>query len=128
MEGTKQLIWLQCFIQELGIDQSQPMSLHSDNLSAITLSQDATYYTCTKHINVAYHFICEKVASHEAMLTYVPMKENIADILMKRLELPQHHYLMGKLGFGARDFLLRRSVSNCTNNDDKSLTAKPAHT
>ena len=79
-EGAKQLIWLWRFIQELGIDQSQLMSLHSDNLGAITLSQDVTYHACTKHIKVAYHFIREKVASHEAALTYIPTKENIVDI------------------------------------------------
>ena len=84
-KGAKQLIWLWCFIWELGIDQSQLTSLHSNNLGAITLSQDVTYHVCTKHINDTYHFIHEKVASHEAALTYVPMKENIADILMKRL-------------------------------------------
>ena len=88
-EGAKQLIWLWCFIRELGIDQSQLMSLRSNNLGTITLSQDATYHTHTKHINVAYHFICEKVASHEAVLTYVPMKDNIVDILTKGLELHQ---------------------------------------
>ena len=79
-EGTKQLIWLWHFIQELGIDQSQPMSLCSDNLGAIMLSQDVTYHARTKHINAVYYFICEKVASHEAVLTYIPMKENIADL------------------------------------------------
>ena len=38
-EGAKQLIWLRCFIWELGIDQSQLTSLHSNNLGAITLSR-----------------------------------------------------------------------------------------
>ena len=127
-KGAKQLIWLWCFIWELGIDQSQPISLHSDNLGAITLSQDATYHTCTKHINVAYHFICEKVASHKAALTYVPMKENIVNILMKGLKLHQHCYLMGKLGFGVRDFSLRGSVGNHINNDYKSPTGELAST
>ena len=63
------------------------MSLRSDNLGAIMLSQDVTYHMHTKHINVAYHFIHQKVASHKAALTYVPTKENIADILMKGLKL-----------------------------------------
>ena len=40
------------------------------------------------------------------------MKENAADILTKGLELHQHWYLMGKLGFGERNFSLRGSVSN----------------
>ena len=125
-KGAKQLIWLWCFIQELGIDQSQPTSLCSNNLGAITLSQDATYHACTKHINVAYHFIREKVASHEAALSYVPTKDNIADILTKGLKLHQHHYLMGKLGFGIRNFSLRGSAGN--NINYQSPTAEPAST
>ena len=127
-EGAKQLIWLQRFIWELGIDQSQLVSLRSDNLGTIMLSKDVTYHTCTKHINVTYHFSHEKVASHEAALTYIPMWENIADILMKGLDLHQHHYLMGKLGFGVRNFPLRGSVGNNINNDYQSPTAEPAST
>ena len=48
----------QHFIWELSIDQSQLTLLCSDNLSAITLSQDVTYHAHTKHINVTYHFNC----------------------------------------------------------------------
>ena len=127
-EGAKQLIWLWRFIRELSIDKSQPTSLCSDNLGTIMLSQDVTYHMRTKHINDAYHFIHEKVASHEAALTYIPMKDNIADILTKGLELHQHHYLMGKLGFGIRNFSLRGSVGNNINNDYQSPTAKLAST
>ena len=127
-KGAKQLIWLQHFIRELGIDQSQPMSLRSDNLGTITLSQDATYHKSTKHINIAYHFIHEKVASYEAVLTYVPMKDNIVDILPIGLELHQHCYLMGKLGFGIRNFLLRGSVGNNINNHYQSPTTELAST
>ena len=127
-EGTKQLIWLWCFIWELSIYQSQPTSLRSDNLGAIMLSQDVTYHAHTKHINVAYHFICEKVASHEAALTYVPMKDNIVDILTKGLKLHQHCYLMEELGFGIRNFSLRGSVGNNINNDYQSPTIEPAST
>jgi hypothetical protein len=112
-EGAKKLIWLRRFIQELGIDQTQPTSLRSDNLGAITLSHDATYHARTKHINVAYHFIREKVASHEATLTYVHTKENTADILTKGLDVQQHRYLMGKLGMEVEgDSSLRGSVGN----------------
>jgi hypothetical protein len=110
-EGAKQLIPLRWFIQELGIDQTQPTSLRSDNLGTITLSHDTTYHTHTKHINIAYHFIREKVASHEASLTYVHMKENTAD-MTKGLDVQQHKYLMGKLGMAEGDFSLRGCVSN----------------
>jgi hypothetical protein len=67
----------------------------------------------TKHINVAYHFICEKVASHEATLTYVHRKENTAEILTKGLDVQQHRYIMGKLGMEVEgDSSLRGSVGN----------------
>ena len=92
------------------------------------LSQDVTYHIHTKHINVTYHFICEKVASHEAALTYIPMKDNIVDILTKGLELHQHCYLMGKLGFGVRNFSLRGSVGNNINNHYQSPTTELAST
>ena len=45
------------------------------------LSQDHMH---TKHINVTYHFIHEKVASHKAALTYIPTKDNIADQYIKQ--------------------------------------------
>jgi hypothetical protein len=99
-EGAKQLVWLRRFLHNLNLDQSKPTSIRSDNLSAITISHDATYHARTKHINVAYHFIREKVASNEAALTYVQSKENTADSMTKGLELHQHRYLREKLGYG----------------------------
>ena len=70
-EGTKQLVWLRRYLTDLGFDQSQPTSICSDNLRAITLSHDASYHARTKHINDAYHFIRERVASNEVALTYI---------------------------------------------------------
>ena len=83
----------------LGFNQSHPTSIHSDNLSAITLSHDVTFHAHTKHINITYHYICEKVASNKATLTYIKSKENPADLMTKPLDLFQHHYLCEKLGF-----------------------------
>jgi Reverse transcriptase (RNA-dependent DNA polymerase) len=98
-EGAKQLVWLRRFLQDLSFEQSKSTSIRSDNLSAITISHDATYHARTKHINVTYHFICEKVASNEATLTYIQSKENPVDLMTKGLELNQHRYLRAKLGY-----------------------------
>ena len=80
-------------LQELGFDQNQPTSIQCDNLGAITLSHDATFHARTKHINVLYRFIREKVTSHEAPLTHVRSKENPADLMTKGREGHQHRYL-----------------------------------
>jgi len=97
-EGAKQLIWLQCFLSNIAFEQTNPTSLCSDNLGAIILANDATYHAHMKHINVSYHFICKRVAFNKAVLTYVQLKENPADIMTKGLDLPQHHHLNLRLG------------------------------
>ena len=98
-EGAKELILLQMTLQKLGFDQDQPTPIQCDNLGAITLSHNATYHARTKHINVTYHFIHKKVASNEASLIYVRLKENPMDLMMKGLEWHQFKYLREKLGY-----------------------------
>ena len=97
-EGAKQLIWLRRALQEHGFDQDQPTSVRSDNIRAINLSHDPTYHARTMHINIAHHYIRQKVDSNEAALTYVRSKENPADIMTKGLDLDQHKYLRERLG------------------------------
>ena len=82
--------------------------IQSDNLGTITVSYDVTYHAQIKHINVAYHFIHERVASNKVALTYVWSKENPADLMTMGLKINQHHNLPMKLEFlGAK---LRGSV------------------
>ena len=58
-------------------------------------------------------------------LTAMQSMGTYPSILTKGLKLHHHCYLMGKLGFGERDFLLRGSVGN----HDKAQSAnEPAHT
>ena len=109
-------------MKDIGLGGEEPTSIRSDNLGAITLSNDSTYHARTKHINVTYHFIRENVASNEAVLTYVQSKENLADLMTKGLDLHQHRYLCGKLGFEGKSEA-RGSVKSNTldhSNDDVS--------
>ena len=98
-EGAKEMVWLRRLLEELGLEQTEPTSVHSDNLGSITLSHDATYHARTKHINVAYHFIRERIASNEATVTYVQSEENLADVMTKALDALKHRYLMEGMGF-----------------------------
>ena len=96
--ASKQLIWLRRLLGEIGINIADSSKLFTDNLSAMAIVHDSTYHARTKHINTAFHFTREIVASNEASLTYVPLKENPADILTKGLDAAQHNYLKIKLG------------------------------
>ena len=48
---------------------TEPTSILSDNLGAVTLFNDMSYHAHTKHTNITDHFIREKVASNEAIIT-----------------------------------------------------------
>ncbi|CAL5395053.1 unnamed protein product [Camellia sinensis] len=57
-EAGKEMLWLQRFLQELGLKQEKFM-VHCDSQSAIDLSKNSMYHSRTKHINIQYHWIRE---------------------------------------------------------------------
>ncbi|KAL6334059.1 hypothetical protein AAG906_001815 [Vitis piasezkii] len=54
-EACKELLWMKCFIQELGFKQRYVVSC--DNQSAIHLKKNSTYHARSKHIDVRYHWM-----------------------------------------------------------------------
>ena len=55
-EGSKEMIWLQRFMEELGKKQENSR-LYSDSQSAIHLAKNSPFHSKTKHIQLKYHFI-----------------------------------------------------------------------
>ena len=56
--SARQGIWMQRFINELGLDQATPnITLLGDNESSIKLVQNPEQHSCTKHIDVQHHYI-----------------------------------------------------------------------
>ena len=53
----------------------------------------------SKHINVKYHKIRERVSNNEISIAHVPSKENIADIFTMAIPEEQFKYLVRQLGF-----------------------------
>jgi hypothetical protein len=54
-----------------------------DNQSTIKLTQNPIFRVGTKHIEVQYHFIRDKVLSGEIKLTHVSTNEQLIDIFTK---------------------------------------------
>ena len=96
--AVKQMTWIRCLLDEIGLEQRDPTPIRCDNLSAITITHDMTYHVRTKHIKIYYHFIRERVASNEASLIYVVSKDNIADIMTKAIPPDNHIKLKELLG------------------------------
>jgi len=55
-EASKEMIWLQGFMDELGKKQEMGR-LYSDNQSAIHLTKNSKLHSKIKHIQLKYHFI-----------------------------------------------------------------------
>lgn len=68
-----------------------PISLKSNNQRAIALSYNPVFHAHTKHVDIQYHYICDKVVSGRIDLQYVPTSEMIVDRLTKTLIQAKFH-------------------------------------
>lgn len=57
-----------------------------DNKSAIALAENPIFHGKSKHINIKYHYIRERVKDGEIELHFYRSKDHIVDILTKPLE------------------------------------------
>ena len=63
-QATKEAIQLQGLLTELGRNKDKPVPIQIDNQSYIALVKNPEYYARTKHIDIQYHFIREKVENN----------------------------------------------------------------
>ena len=96
--ATKEGIWLCHLIREVFHPLSHPTPLYSDNQSAITLTKDGSFHTCTKHIDIHYHFICFAVDNHTFHLIYCPTDSMVTDTLTKALPSIKAKHFATSLG------------------------------
>ena len=62
-----------------------PTTLYEDNQGAIEVSKNPKFHNQTKHIDISYHFIRERVLSKEIPVTYCSTDHMLADVMTKGL-------------------------------------------
>ncbi|GJU20811.1 integrase [Tanacetum coccineum] len=92
-----ELTWLQALLHELGIRSSSTPILWCDNLGAPYLSANPILCARTKHVEIDYHFVREKVAQGDLRVQHISTHDQIADIFTKLLPTPQFLFLRSKL-------------------------------
>ena len=70
------------FLQELGLEQDGYV-VDCDSQSAIDLSKNSMYHSCSKHIEVRYHWLRLVVEKQSFELEKIHTDENPADMLTK---------------------------------------------
>jgi hypothetical protein len=54
-----------------------------DNLGATYLSANPIFYARTKHVEVDYHFVHDRVAKKEIQIRFVLFRDQLADVFTK---------------------------------------------
>jgi len=99
-EATKELLWLQPLLLELGFPEIEwDTTLHTDNEPAMhILLNNPTHSNRTKHMDIRIKFCGEVLAKKQKIaLKYVPTKLNFADIFTKPLATVRFRELRGIL-------------------------------
>ena len=83
--ATAEIIWVQTLLRELGVAHSPVARLWCDNIGATYLSANPVFHARTKHIEVDYHFVRERVAKKLLDIRFIPTNDQVADGFTKAL-------------------------------------------
>jgi histone deacetylase 1/2 len=83
--ATTELIWVEALVRELGIVLRVRPCLWCDNLGATYLSANPIFHARTKHIEIDYHFVRERVANKLLDIKFISSKDQVADGFTKTL-------------------------------------------
>jgi hypothetical protein len=83
--ATTELIWVESLLRELGVRLTERPCLWCDNLGATFLSANPVFHARTKHIEIGFHFIRERVARRQLDIKFISSKDQVADGFTKAL-------------------------------------------
>jgi histone deacetylase 1/2 len=83
------MIWVEALIRELGVSLAIRPCLWCDNLGATYLSANPIVHARTKHIEIDYHFVRERVTAKRLDIRFISTKDQVADGFTKTLAVKE---------------------------------------
>ena len=97
--AVQECLWLKQLLEDINLfNIALPITIHEDNKSAIALAQNPRFSDRTKHIDVAHHFLRERIDDNTITLSHIPTREQIADVMTKSLPAPAFLYFRKEMG------------------------------
>ena len=59
---TAELTWMSFILKDLHIPLASTPTLYCDNISALHMTINLVFHACSKHIELDYHFVRERIA------------------------------------------------------------------
>jgi len=84
-------------LKDFGVFLTNPPILWYDNVSTLAIASNLVFHAHTKHIEVDYHFVRERVLRHVLQVKFIASQDQLADILTKGLASPHFPWLASKL-------------------------------
>jgi hypothetical protein len=95
----KEICWMRNMLGELGYTtSSQPSKLFVDNQSSMVVAKNPEHHGRMKHLDLAYYWLRDMVASKRIMPHYLHTSDMPADLLTKALAKPQVEKLRRLMG------------------------------
>lgn len=94
---TCELLWLQSLLAEIGAFLPQPPTLWCDNIGATYLAANPVLHQRSKHIELDYYFVRERIANKTLRVAFISIKDHITDALTKPLAAPWFIHLRSQL-------------------------------
>ena len=70
-------------LDELGVQHPRAARLWCDNLGATNLSANPVFHAQTKHIEIDFHFVRERIAQRLLDIRWIHTEDQLADVFTK---------------------------------------------
>ena len=90
---ANELSWLRQVLKDLGVFLPTPPKLWCDNVSALDIASNPVFHACTKHVEVDYHFVRERVLRRNLQVKYIASGDQLAVIFTKSLSTARFGFL-----------------------------------
>ncbi|TYK07542.1 Cysteine-rich RLK (receptor-like protein kinase) 8 [Cucumis melo var. makuwa] len=96
--GICEEIWLQKVLYDLHQECKTPLKLFCDNKAAINIANDRVKHDRTKHVEIDWHIIKERLDNRSICIPYISLSQQVADVLTKGLLRTNFDFCVSKLG------------------------------
>ena len=78
-----ELTWLTYLLKNLCISPLSSPTLYCDNISALYMTINPVFHARSKHIELDYHFVRERVPLGLLVTKHIPLTKQVADLFTK---------------------------------------------